>query len=118
MTIDHKISSHLKIGLNTINSLSIADSVGGSGVTGTLMRLSPLDRAYNPDGTLNLYPLGGSIDATTYVNPLTLKTESAAMENWSRAAADLQQPVWGMVYPPRVKVPAQCRAELCAGPDR
>ena len=84
MTIDHKINSHLKIGLNTINSLSIADSVGGSGVTGTLMRLSPLDRVKNPDGTLNLYPLGGSIDATTYVNPLTLKTESAAMENRSR----------------------------------
>jgi TonB-dependent starch-binding outer membrane protein SusC len=84
MTIDHKISSHLKIGLNTINSLSIADSVGGSGVTGTLMHLSPLDRAYNPDGTLNLYPLGGSIDATVYVNPLTLKTEAAAMENRAR----------------------------------
>ena len=84
MTIDHKISSHLKVGLNTINSLSIADSVGGSGVTGALMRLSPLDRVKNPDGTLNLYPLAGSIDATTYVNPLTLKTESAAMENRNR----------------------------------
>jgi TonB-dependent starch-binding outer membrane protein SusC len=84
MTIDHRISSHLKIGLNTINSLSYADSVGGSGVTGTLMHLSPLDRARNPDGTVNLYPLAGSLDASVYVNPLTLKTEAADMLNRSR----------------------------------
>jgi TonB-linked SusC/RagA family outer membrane protein len=84
MTIDHRISSHLKIGLNTINSLTYADSVGGSGVTGTLLRLSPLNRAYNANGTVNLYPLAGSIDATTYVNPLTLKTEAGDMLNRSR----------------------------------
>jgi TonB-linked SusC/RagA family outer membrane protein len=73
-TIDHKISSHLKIGVNTINSLSYLNLPGGTGVAGTLMRYSPLDAPYNPNGTLNLYPLAGSLDATVYVNPLTLKT--------------------------------------------
>jgi TonB-linked SusC/RagA family outer membrane protein len=78
-TIDHKISSHLKIGINTINSLAYTNTPGGSGVPGTLMRLSPLVSPYNPNGTVNLYPLAGSIDASVYVNPLTLKTASDAI---------------------------------------
>jgi TonB-linked SusC/RagA family outer membrane protein len=78
-TIDHSISKHLKIGVNTINSLSYANTPGGAGVPGTLMRLSPLVSPYNPNGTVNLYPLTGSIDASAYVNPLTLKTASDAI---------------------------------------
>jgi TonB-linked SusC/RagA family outer membrane protein len=78
-TIDHNINRHLKIGVNTINSLSYTNTPGGSGVPGTLLRLSPLVSPYNPGGSVNLYPLVGSIDATTYVNPLTLKTESDAI---------------------------------------
>ena len=80
-TIDHWVSKHVKIGINTINSLAYTNTPGGSGVTGSLMRLSPLDAPYNPNGTLNLYPLAGSIDATTYVNPLTLKTASSEILN-------------------------------------
>ena len=83
-TIDHRVSSSVKIGLNTINSLAYTNLPGGTGVTGALMRLSPLDAAYNPNGTVNLYPLAGSIDATTYVNPLTLKTASSAILNRTR----------------------------------
>jgi TonB-linked SusC/RagA family outer membrane protein len=78
-TIDHHISRHLKIGLNTINSLAYTNTPGGSGVPGTLMRLSPLVSPYNPNGTVNLFPLVGSIDASTYVNPLTLKTAANAI---------------------------------------
>ena len=77
-TIDHKINSHLKIGINTINSLAYTNTPGGSGVPGTLMRLSPLVSPYS-NGTVNLYPLVGSIDASAYVNPLTLKTASGAI---------------------------------------
>ncbi len=84
LTLDHKISSHLKIGVNTVNDLSYQNLPGGTGVTGSLMRLSPLDAPYNPNGTLNLYPLVGSIDATTYVNPLTLKTLSSEILNRTR----------------------------------
>jgi TonB-dependent starch-binding outer membrane protein SusC len=78
-TIDHNISKHLKIGINTINSLAYTNTPGGAGVPGTLMRLSPLVSPYNPNGTVNLYPLTGSIDASAYVNPLTLKTASDAI---------------------------------------
>jgi TonB-linked SusC/RagA family outer membrane protein len=78
-TIDHNISKHLKIGINTINSLAYTNTPGGAGVPGTLMRLSPLVSPYNPNGTVNLYPLAGSIDASAYVNPLTLKTASDAI---------------------------------------
>jgi TonB-dependent starch-binding outer membrane protein SusC len=78
-TIDHNISKHLKIGINTINSLAYTNTPGGAGVPGALMRLSPLVTPYNPNGTVNLYPLVGSIDASAYVNPLTLKTASGAI---------------------------------------
>jgi TonB-dependent starch-binding outer membrane protein SusC len=77
-TIDHQISKHLKIGLNTMNSLGITNTPGGAGVPGTLLRLSPLTSPYNADGTVNLNPLVGSTDAA-FVNPLTLKTDKAAI---------------------------------------
>jgi TonB-dependent starch-binding outer membrane protein SusC len=83
-TIDHKVSSHLKIGINTVNSLAYTNLPGGTGVTGSLMRLSPLDAPYNPNGSLNLYPLAGSIDATVYVNPQTLKTNANIILNRTR----------------------------------
>ncbi len=77
-TIDHQINKHLKIGLNTMNSLGITNTPGGGGVPGTLLRLSPLTAPYLPNGTLNLNPLVGSTDAA-FVNPLTLKTDKAAI---------------------------------------
>jgi TonB-linked SusC/RagA family outer membrane protein len=79
LTLDTWVSKHVKIGVNSINSLAYTNTPGGAGVTGTLMRLSPLVSPYNSNGTVNLYPLVGSIDATTYVNPLTLKTEAGAI---------------------------------------
>lgn len=78
-TIDHHISRHLKIGLNTINTLAYTNTPGGAGVPGGLMRISPLVSPYNPNGTVNLFPLVGSIDASAYVNPLTLKTDAGAI---------------------------------------
>jgi TonB-linked SusC/RagA family outer membrane protein len=78
-TIDHRISTHLKIGLNSINSLSYNNTPGGAGVPGGLMRLSPLTSPYNADGSINLFPLVGSVDAAAYANPLTLKTDAGAI---------------------------------------
>jgi TonB-linked SusC/RagA family outer membrane protein len=78
-TIDSWVGKHVKIGVNSINSLAYTNTPGGAGVPGTLMRLSPLVSPYNPDGTVNLYPLVGSIDASAYVNPLTLKTAASAI---------------------------------------
>ena len=78
VTMDHQLSNRLRVGVNTINTLSYQNTPGGSGVAQSLMRMSPLVLPYNPDGTVNLLPLVGSIDANT-VSPLTLKTNSDAV---------------------------------------
>ena len=77
-TIDHKINSRLKIGLNTINTLSYINTPGGSGVPFSLVRLTPLASPYLPDGTLNLTPAIGSLDASI-ISPLTLKTKASSI---------------------------------------
>lgn len=79
LTIDHKISNRIKIGLNTLNTLSYSNTPGGAGVPSGLMKLTPLAPPYNPDGTVNLQPFIGSIDANTYFNPLTLKTMASSI---------------------------------------
>jgi TonB-linked SusC/RagA family outer membrane protein len=77
-TIDHRINSRIKIGLNTLNTLSYSNSPGGGGVPGGLARLTPLASPYNPDGTVNLNPAIGSIDAAV-ISPLTLNTKADAI---------------------------------------
>ncbi|HEY6062592.1 MAG TPA: SusC/RagA family TonB-linked outer membrane protein, partial [Chitinophagaceae bacterium] len=77
-TIDYQASRRIKIGVNTLNTLSYSNTPGGSGVTGGLVRLTPLASPYNPDGTVNLQPQLGSIDAAT-ISPLTLKTKASAI---------------------------------------
>ena len=80
-TIDHKISRRLKIGLNTMNSLAYTNS-GGNPVGG-LLRMSPLTLPYNADGSLNLLPLAGLLDAAT-VNPLTIIKSAGSIVNNNR----------------------------------
>ncbi len=77
-TIDHQASRRIKIGLNTMNTLSYSNTPGGSGVTGGLVRLTPLAAPYNTDGTINLQPQFGSIDAAA-ITPLTLLTKADAI---------------------------------------
>ena len=77
-TIDHKIGSRVRIGLNTFNTLSYSNTPGGGGVPGGLIRLTPLAAPYNADGTVNLNPAIGSIDAAA-VSPLTLITKADAI---------------------------------------
>lgn len=83
-TVDHRISSRVKIGLNTLNTLSYTNIPGGAGVPGNLVKTTPLAAPYNPDGTVNLYPAIGSIDASIYVNPLTLITRADAILSQTR----------------------------------
>ncbi|MCF2505456.1 TonB-dependent receptor [Dyadobacter sp. CY107] len=73
-TIDQKIGKNVKIGLNTLNTLSYTDTPGGGGVPGGLVRLTPLASPYNADGTVNIFPSEGSIDAAG-VSPLTIMTK-------------------------------------------
>ena len=77
-SIDHKINKRLKVGLSTLNTLSYSNTPGGGGVPGGLIRLTPLASPYNADGTLNLNPAVGSIDAAS-VSPLTLNTKASSI---------------------------------------
>ncbi|WP_295122757.1 TonB-dependent receptor [uncultured Chitinophaga sp.] len=82
-TIDQKIGNRIKLGLNTLNTLSYNYDPGGGGVTGGLVRLTPLAPAYNADGSLNLLPADGSIDAAQ-VSPLTIMTKESSTLSRSR----------------------------------
>jgi len=71
------------MGVNSINTLSYQNVPGGGGVTGGIMKVSPLSDPYNPDGTVNLLPQTGTIDGST-VSPLTLITKSGAILSRNR----------------------------------
>jgi TonB-dependent starch-binding outer membrane protein SusC len=70
-TLDQKIGKRVKIGLNTINTLRRTNTPAGGGVPGFVAGLSPLAVPYNADGSVNLFPKLGSIDAAQ-ISPLTL----------------------------------------------
>lgn len=82
-TMDHQLSKRIKVGLNTINTLSYQNTPGGSGVTGGLMRITPLANAYNPDGTINLRPQSDQTDGQV-INPLTLISNGDAIVSRTR----------------------------------
>lgn len=73
-TIDQRIGKNIKIGLNTLNTLTYQNTPGGGGVPGGLVRLTPLASPYNADGSVNMFPSEGSIDAAG-VSPLTILTK-------------------------------------------
>jgi TonB-linked SusC/RagA family outer membrane protein len=73
-TIDQKIGKNIKIGLNTLNTLTYTNTPGGGGVPGGLVRLTPLASPYNADGSVNTLPSEGSIDAAG-ISPLTILTK-------------------------------------------
>ncbi|MDR6562368.1 TonB-linked SusC/RagA family outer membrane protein [Arcicella sp. BE140] len=75
-TLDQKIGKHVKIGLNTINTLTHKNDPAGGGIPTELVRLSPLVSAYNADGSVNLNPKKGTIEAQA-VSPLTLISRGA-----------------------------------------
>ncbi len=82
-TLDHKLSNSIKIGINNLTTLQYTNTPGGSGVTSGLLKLSPLTAPYNTDGSVNLLPLTGSIDAAN-ISPLTLITDANAILNNDR----------------------------------
>ncbi|WP_460978975.1 TonB-dependent receptor [Spirosoma knui] len=83
-TIDQRIGKNIKIGLNTLNTLTYTNAPGGGGIPGGLVRLTPLAAPYNADGSVNLLPLEGSIDAAS-VSPLTIITKKDSYLNRSRS---------------------------------
>jgi len=84
LTLDQKIGKRVKIGVTTLNSVSYTNNPGGGGVPGGLVRLTPLAAPYNADGTVNLNPAAGSIDAAN-ISPLTLITKASSILSRSRS---------------------------------
>jgi TonB-linked SusC/RagA family outer membrane protein len=82
-TIDQKIGKRIKIGLNTMNTVSYADGDGVNPVYNTLA-LSPMVSAYNPDGTVNVQPMVGHQDVGARLNPLTLTNPNAVYDKRRR----------------------------------
>ena len=79
-TIDHTINSRLKIGLNSLENVSNTNGASLYPLYNAIS-LSPLTSPYNADGSVNLLPLAGSIDAVK-VNPLTIRDPD--LQNLSR----------------------------------
>jgi TonB-dependent starch-binding outer membrane protein SusC len=77
-TIDQRIGKRVKIGLNTMNTLTYTNTPGGGGIPTGLVKLTPLASPYNADGTVNLQPAIGSIDAAG-ISPLTLITKASSI---------------------------------------
>jgi len=74
--IDQQLGKHVKFGISINNSITYQNNLGGGGVAGNLVRLTPLGEPYNADGTVNLYPANGTIDQLNSINPLTMITKA------------------------------------------
>lgn len=73
-TIDHQISRIFKVGGSITENLAVSNG-GNRYPVGGAVRLSPLVSPYNADGSINLTPQVGSLDAAT-VNPITIRDKS------------------------------------------
>ncbi len=82
-TIDQKIGKRIKIGLNTMNTLSYTDGDGVNPMYNTLA-LSPLTSPYLPDGSINVQPMVGHQDVGFRLNPLTLTNKDAVYDTRRR----------------------------------
>lgn len=70
VNIDHKMSERIKIGFTSFNTMLYQKRVG-TNAYGTAMRIGPLYKPYNDDGTINFQPtIQQGVDNTT-INPLT-----------------------------------------------
>ncbi|MGB8191357.1 MAG: TonB-dependent receptor [Chitinophagaceae bacterium] len=81
-TIDHRLNNRIRLGFNTINTLSYTNGESLNPLYNSL-KLSPLVSAYNPDGSINLFPIAGSSDPTS-ANPLTIIDNDEAIKNTRR----------------------------------
>lgn len=82
-TIDRQVTSHVKIGLNTMEALSYNDG-GNRYPVGSALRLSPLLSPYNADGSINLHPQAGSPLDNLVVNPLTIQDNTTNTDRTRR----------------------------------
>lgn len=72
-TIDAKIGTRFKVGLNTMNSLGLTNGSQFNNPMFPIITLSPLMPAYDANGGLVLSPTGNTTDRVSQYNPLLLK---------------------------------------------
>lgn len=75
-TIDTKVGKKLKIGLNTLNSLSITNGSQFNNPMFPIITLSPLMPAYDSSGKIVLSPTGNTTDRVSQYSPLLLKNNN------------------------------------------
>lgn len=73
-SIDQVINDRVKVGLNAMNQFNINDGENASAMF-SILTLSPLYNAYNPDGSINRSPALGSANPET-LNPLLLNEDN------------------------------------------
>jgi TonB-linked SusC/RagA family outer membrane protein len=76
--IDQKVGNRVRVGLNTMNQFNVRDGEGVS-MMFSLLTLSPLYDAYNPDGSINMYPALNSPNPET-ISPLLVRDQN----NWKQ----------------------------------
>lgn len=81
-SIDHRINSILKFGINIDQNLTMTNG-GFGGNLGVAQWLSPLSYPYNPDGSVNPTPVFGTLDGSTR-SPLLPRTMQNAFYNYNR----------------------------------
>ncbi len=72
--IDHTFNSRIKVGMTSFQTLGHTKGADLFPLYNTSV-ISPLISAYNADGSTNLYPMVGSVDAPNRVNPLTIRNK-------------------------------------------
>ncbi len=70
VNIDHKLTKWLKIGFQSFNTLNFQKRVG-TNAYGSGLRLSPLFKPYNDDGSINFQPAIEQGVDNVQINPLT-----------------------------------------------
>ncbi|WP_207424620.1 SusC/RagA family TonB-linked outer membrane protein [Desertivirga brevis] len=80
--IDHRINKVLKFGASLMGSLRNTDT-GGAGQLGNAQWISPLAYPYLPDGSVNFFPMDGTLDAAT-LSPLVPATIPESYYNHTR----------------------------------
>lgn len=72
--IDHTVSSRIKVGLTTFQTLTHTNGANLFPLYNAVT-ISPLTSPYNPDGSINLLPMTGSVDQPNRINPLTIQNK-------------------------------------------
>ncbi|RZK41478.1 MAG: TonB-dependent receptor [Pedobacter sp.] len=70
-SVDATINKFIKLGITSRNTLAYNNGDGVNPVYNTL-RITPLVSAFNPDGSMRMFPQAGTVDETATANPLTL----------------------------------------------